>query len=123
MVVYDNQFDASADGTPLEGTAIRAGNIVYLSGTLGNTAETQGNPAAQTRETLDRLRAGLGAAGSSPADVVDALVYLPDLRNVAATDEVYRPFFGHEFPARTTVGAGLLASDALVEIMMTAVAR
>lgn len=116
-------INVPATTNPNLSPAIRAGKTVYLSGMLGNTAETKGDPVAQTRETLARLRAGLEAAGSSPADVVDALVYLPDVQDFAAMNEAYRPFFGRDFPARATVGAGLLAADGLVEIMMTAVTR
>jgi enamine deaminase RidA (YjgF/YER057c/UK114 family) len=88
---------------------------------LGNTPETRGDTTAQTRETLARIDAALKAAGCSPADVVDSLVYLTDIRNFAAMNEAYRPFFQKDFPARATVQSGLVAPDGLVEIMMTAV--
>jgi len=70
-----------------------------------------------------RRESAEAAGGASPADVVDALVYLPDLKDFAAMNGEYRRFFGGAFPARATVGAGLLAPDGLVEIMMTAVTR
>jgi 2-iminobutanoate/2-iminopropanoate deaminase len=112
------------DGGPLNpnlSTGIRAGRRVYLSGALGNTPATQGDVAAQTRETLARLGRALAAAGCSPADVVDALVYVTDLSFVAEVDREYGAFFGSHSPARATVRSGLMAADGLVEIMMTAV--
>jgi reactive intermediate/imine deaminase len=101
--------------------AIRAGDTLYLSGMLGNTPQTRGDIEAQTRETLARLKGVMTAAGYTPADVVDSMVYLTDLSTFGAMNSEYRSFFGRDFPARTTVQAGLVAPDGLVEIMMTAV--
>ena len=109
-------------GVPIS-PAIRAGRRLYLSGALGNTPETQGDVAAQTRETLARLRKTLDAGGASPADVVDATVYLTDVSTFDLMNDEYRRFFDGTFPARTTVGSGLVVADGLVEIMMTAVVR
>lgn len=102
---------------------IRAGQRVYLSGVLGNTPETRNDVAAQTRETLSRIRASLQAAGATPEQVVDSLVYITDVKFFDAMNAEYRPFFGRDFPARATVRSGLVAPDGLVEIMMTAVTR
>ncbi|HVL67682.1 MAG TPA: RidA family protein [Vicinamibacterales bacterium] len=112
--------EAISPGTNLSG-AIRAGSRLYVSGVLGNTAENAGEAAAQTRETLARIRRTLDAAGYSPGDVVDALVYLTDLDQFAQMNGEYRAFFGKDFPARATVGAGLVSAGAVVEIMVTAV--
>jgi 2-iminobutanoate/2-iminopropanoate deaminase len=112
------------DGRPANpnlSAAIRAGSRVYLSGMLGNTPETKGDAAGQTRATLARIRNTLTAAGLTPADVVEGIVYLTDVGNFAAMNQEYRAFFQRDFPARATVGAGLVAPDGLVEIMMTAV--
>jgi reactive intermediate/imine deaminase len=111
------------DGRPANpnlSAAIRAGNRVYVSGMLGNTPETKDNTGAQTRETLSRIKTALEAAGCTPADVVDSLVYLTDVKNFAAMNDAYRPFFQSGFPARATVQSGLAAPDGLVEIMMIA---
>ena len=97
------------------------GGVLYLSGMLGNTAETKGSAAAQTKETLARVRNALSAAGYAPSDVVDSMVYLTDVSTFAEMNGEYRAFFGKDFPARTTVQSGLVAADGLVEIMMTAV--
>ena len=107
-------------GIPIS-PAVKAGQRVYLSGALGNTPETAGDVGAQTRETLSRLLTTLKAAGASPADVVDSMVFLKDVSSFAAMNEAYRPFFDGNFPARATVGAPLVVEDGLVEIMLTAV--
>ena len=101
--------------------AIRVGNRLYLSGLLGNNADNAGDAAAQTKEILARAKATLEAGGYTPADVVDSLVYLTDLSKFQEMNGEYRPFFGKDFPARATVGSGLVAPGAVVEIMMVAV--
>ncbi len=116
--------EAISDGRPANpnlSPAIRSGNTLYLSGMLGSTPETKGNVAAQTRETLARVQRVLTAAGYTPADVVDSMVYITDVAAFAAMNAEYRPFFGKDFPARATVQSGLMGPDGLVEIMMTAV--
>jgi 2-iminobutanoate/2-iminopropanoate deaminase len=114
------------DGGPLNpnlSTGIRAGDRVYLSGALGNTPETAGDAAAQTRLTLVKLRDALTSAGCTAKDVVETLVYVTGYELLADVDREYRAFFGAHEPARTTVRSGLMAADGLVEIMLTAVKR
>jgi reactive intermediate/imine deaminase len=103
--------------------AIKAGNRLYLSGMLGNTADNKGDVAAQTREMFKKIQAALDAAGATPADIVDGLVYITDAGHFAAMNAEYRSFFKQDFPARATVVTPLVAPDGLVEIMFTAVAR
>lgn len=112
--------DAIAPGQNLS-SAIRAGNRLYVSGVLGNTAENAGDAAAQTREVMARIAKTLDTAGYTPAHVVDGLVYLTDLSLFPRMNDEYRTFFQKDFPARATVGAGLVAPGAVVEIMVTAV--
>ena len=112
--------EAISPGTNLS-AAIKAGNRLYLSGALGNTRENAGDATAQTRETLARIRKTLDATGYTPADVVDGLIYLTDLTQFSQMNTEYRAFFEKDFPARATVGAGLVAPGAVVEIMLTAV--
>jgi enamine deaminase RidA (YjgF/YER057c/UK114 family) len=52
--------------------------------------------------------------------VFDSVVYLTDMKNFAAMNDAYRPFFERDFPARATVQTGLVAAEGLVEIMVTA---
>jgi reactive intermediate/imine deaminase len=114
------------DGRPANpnlSAAILAGNRVHVSGMLGNTPDNKTDAAAQTRETLERIRWALDAAGCTPADVAEAVVYLTDLRNYAPMNDAYRAFFERAFPARTTIQSGLVVPDGLVEIMVTAERR
>jgi 2-iminobutanoate/2-iminopropanoate deaminase len=111
---------APPSGLPLS-PAICAGRHVFVSGMLGNTADTVGDVAAQTRLTLSRIDATLRDAGASRSDVVDALVYITDAASFGTMNGEYRAFFGGDFPARATVVTPLVAGDGLVEIMVTAV--
>jgi enamine deaminase RidA (YjgF/YER057c/UK114 family) len=113
--------EPDANRNPNLSTAIIAGRRVYLSGMLGNRPDNTSDAGSQTSETLARTRRALDAAGCSPADVVDSLVYLSDLAAYSSMNDAYRTFFGDAFPARATVGSGLFAPDGLVEIMLTAV--
>jgi 2-iminobutanoate/2-iminopropanoate deaminase len=115
----------AADGKP--GTknanlssAIRAGNRLYVAGILGNTADNKGDVKAQTAESLSRIGRTLKAAGYDWKDVVEGVVYLPDLTKFNDMNASYREVFGKDFPARATVGAGLMGADGVVEIMFTA---
>jgi 2-iminobutanoate/2-iminopropanoate deaminase len=111
---------AVSPGQNLSG-AIKAGQTLYVSGTLGRTDANAGDAELQTRETLARIGRTLEQAGYTPADVVDGLVYLTDLGLFPQMNTEYRTFFGRDFPARATVGAGLVSPGAVVEIMVTAV--
>jgi enamine deaminase RidA (YjgF/YER057c/UK114 family) len=115
----------NAIGTPPSGLplspAIRAGRHLFVSGMLGNSPDTAGDVAAQTRATLSRIDATLRDGGLSRGDVVDALVYITDAASFGAMNGEYRAFFGTDFPARATVVTPLVAPDGLVEIMVTAV--
>jgi enamine deaminase RidA (YjgF/YER057c/UK114 family) len=113
--------EPDVERNPNLSTAVVAGRRVYLSGMLGNRPDNAGDAGAQTTETLTRIRRALEAAGCGLGDVVDSLVYLPDLRAYGPMNDAYRAFMGSGFPARATVGSGLFAPDGLVEIMMTAV--
>lgn len=107
--------------TPMLSQAIRSGKRLYVSGLLGNTADNAGNAAAQTKEILAKLAKILEGAGYTTSDVVDSLVYLTDLTKFAEMNGEYRTFFQKDFPARATVGTGLVSPGAVVEIMVTAV--
>ena len=102
-------------------SAVRTGNLVFLSGVLGNTDANARDVAAQTREIFTRIRRTLDTAGLSFPHVVDNAIYLPDLSHQKQVDEITQQFFPADPPARTTVGARLVARTGLVEMMMTAV--
>ena len=115
----------SADGAPRSASplspAIQVRDRLYLSGMLGRSEKGyEPDVSVQTRKTLENLQATLKAAGMDFSNVVDTVVYLPDVSHFAAMNQVYRQMVTGAPPARATVGAGLVAPDALVEIMMVA---
>jgi 2-iminobutanoate/2-iminopropanoate deaminase len=114
--------DGSA-GTPNANlsSAIQVGNRLYVAGLTGNTATNKGDVKAQTAEVLARAGRTLKAAGFEWANVVDGIVYLPDMSKFQDMNAAYREVFTKDFPARATVGTGLMGGDAAVEIMFTAV--
>ena len=116
----------NADGTapspnPNLSSAIRVGDRLYMAGILGNTAANKGDVKAQTSETLARIGRTLKAAGFDWSHVVDGVVYLPDMARFPDMNAAYREVLTKDFPARATVGVGLMNADGLVEVMMTAV--
>lgn len=114
--------DGSA-GTPNANlsSAIRVGNRLYVAGITGNTASNKGDVKAQVTEAMARIGRTLKAAGFDWGHVVDGVVYLPDMAGYQDMNAAYRPTFSKEFPARATVGTGLMGAGAAVEIMFTAV--
>lgn len=105
--------------------ALRVGNLVFISGQIGVDPKTgkvvQGGIREQTRQTLENIRALLEAAGASIHQVVKCFVYLSDIRDWAAMNEVYREYFKKDPPCRTTVEAKLFSPEVLVEITPIAV--
>jgi 2-iminobutanoate/2-iminopropanoate deaminase len=75
-----------------------------------------GDIAAQTRRVLDNVGALLEAAGLSFAHVVRTTVFLADMNDFAAMNDVYRTYFAEPYPARSTVQAARLPRDARIEI-------
>lgn len=91
--------------------AIVAGDLVFVAGQVPVNPATNelelGDIRSETRLTLENVRAVLEAAGSSMRDVVRVGVFLADLNDFAAMNEVYAKFFPVDPPARSTVGAQL----------------
>jgi len=100
--------------------AVRAGQLLFLSGQVPLDPATgqmvTGDIAAQTRRVFDNLAAVLKAGGRSFADVVRTTVYLADMNDFAAVNEVYGTYFTEPYPARATVQVARLPKDARVEI-------
>ena len=76
---------------------------------------------AQTRQSLENVKAVLAAAGLTMADVIKTTVFLKDMNDFAAMNEVYATFFPGEPPARSAVEVARLPKDAMVEIEAVAV--
>ena len=100
--------------------AIRAGGFVFVSGQGAVDPKTQaltgGDIAAQTARTLDNLSAILKAAGTDLGKVLRCTVYLKNMDDFAAMNEVYGKYFTSAPPARSTVEVARLPKDILVEI-------
>jgi reactive intermediate/imine deaminase len=103
---------------------IRTGDTLFLSGLIPRTGKDNtvvtGDVPTQTRAVLENARALLEAAGLSFAHLVSARVFLPDLKDFAEFNRVYRDVVGPDRPARATVGAGLTAPAYKVEITFVA---
>jgi 2-iminobutanoate/2-iminopropanoate deaminase len=104
--------------------AIRAGSLLFLSGQIPIDPATgdlvPGDIAAQTHRVFQNLGAILEAAGLSFDHVVRTTVYLADMNDFAAMNEVYGTYFSSPAPARATVQAARLPKDARVEIDLIA---
>jgi 2-iminobutanoate/2-iminopropanoate deaminase len=100
--------------------AIRANGLIFLSGQTPIDPATQqlisGSIGEQTERVLRNLEAVLKQAGSSMAKVVRCGVFLKDMNDFAAMNEVYGKFFPNNPPARTTIQAAKLPKDCQVEI-------
>ncbi|MEO8392726.1 MAG: RidA family protein [Chloroflexota bacterium] len=103
---------------------IIANGFVFVAGQGGIVPGTktpiEGGIQAQTRQTFENIKAILEAAGTSLDKVVKMNVYLTDIGDFAAMNEVYASFFGAEPPARTTVQVAKLPLGLIVEIEATA---
>jgi 2-iminobutanoate/2-iminopropanoate deaminase len=105
--------------------AIRANGFLFLSGQIAIDPATNqfvgGDIAVQTRRVLENIGAILAAAGSSFDRVVKTTVFLADLAEFAAMNDVYAEFFPNPAPARATLQAARLPRDARLEIDAVAV--
>jgi reactive intermediate/imine deaminase len=119
-ITTPNADGSAGTPSPVLSSAIRVGNRLYLAGMLGTTAGNKGDVKAQTAEALARIGRTLNAAGFDWSNIVDGIVYLPDMSRFTEMNAAYRETFAKDFPARATVGAGLMGADGQVEIMFTA---
>lgn len=108
--------------------AIRFGDLVFTAGQIGIDPATgslvAGGIAEQTRRVLDNVGAVLEAAGSSLDSVVKTTVFLGDMANFGAMNEIYKQYFaGDTPPARSTVQVAALPLGAMVEIECIAVQK
>jgi reactive intermediate/imine deaminase len=107
--------------------AVRVGDMLYLSGKIGNIPGTrdlaEGGIAGETRQTLENIKATLEKHGSSMDEVVKCTVFLADIAEWAAMNEVYITYFPVNPPARSALGSSGLALNSRVEIECFAAMR
>ena len=105
--------------------AVKTGNFIFCSGQIPINPQTgefvSEDVAEQTRQVLKNLSAVLEAAETNLNNVVKTTVFLADMNDFAAMNEVYAEFFSENKPARATVQAARLPRDARVEIECIAV--
>jgi 2-iminobutanoate/2-iminopropanoate deaminase len=107
--------------------AVRVGKMVYTAGQIALDPATgkmvEGDISVQTARVLQNIEAVLKAAGSGMKNVVKTTVFLQDINDFAAMNEVYGGFFGDKPPARSTVPVAGLPLGALVEIEAVAIVK
>lgn len=119
------ETEASARPIGPYSQAIKVGDFVFVAGEKGIDPKTRkivpGGIAAETERTLKNIEGILEAAGTSIRNVVSTTVYLVNIDDFEAMNEVYAKHFNVNPPGRTTVGVKALPANALVEIQCTAV--
>ena len=105
--------------------AVEANGFVFASGQLGINPATgefvEGDVQAQTRQALTNARAIMNEAGLDLNNVIKTTVFLSDMANFAAMNEIYAEFFSKPYPARSAVAVKTLPKNALVEVECIAV--
>jgi 2-iminobutanoate/2-iminopropanoate deaminase len=120
---YIDGSSAGGDGAPFSG-AVRVGNTLYLSGSLGlEGGQRPATAQAEARNVLSAIQRRLEAAGMTMDDLVSVQVFASDVADYDAFNEVYRTFFTREYPARAFIGSGTLLLNARFEVQGIAVKR
>jgi 2-iminobutanoate/2-iminopropanoate deaminase len=119
------RMPGSLEGLPFS-SAVRVGDMLYLSGQIGvppgGDMPVPGGIEAETRQTMENIKAVLAYAGSSLDRVVKCTVFLRDIADYAAMNAVYAAYFPHDPPARSAMAASGLVRGAAVEIECLALA-
>lgn len=107
---------------PVFSTAVRTGNLLFLSGQIGTVPGVsppqivEGGVQAETRQAFENIKTVLAAANLTMDDLVKCTVFLADIADYAAVNEVYVTFFPSDPPARSAIAGSGLALGARVEI-------
>ncbi|HEU4855732.1 MAG TPA: RidA family protein [Rhodanobacteraceae bacterium] len=105
--------------------AVRTGDTLYLSGQIPLDPATgelvAGDIAVQATRVFDNLKAVLAAGGATFDDVVRVAIYMTDLSNFGAVNEVMEKYFNAPYPARSTIGVAALPKNVAVEVDVIAV--
>jgi 2-iminobutanoate/2-iminopropanoate deaminase len=113
-------------GAPLPfSEAVKVGQTLYVSGQIGNLPGTlklaPGGIAPEARQALDNVKAIVERHGGSMDQIVKCTVFLADIKDWPAFNEVYREYFKTHFPARSALATGGLAFNARTEVECIAV--
>ena len=109
--------------------AVRVGNMLYLAGQMGTSSDAKGGlvPGGITAETtaaLNNIKDVLQKSGSDMAHVVKCTVFLADMKEWPAMNDVYKTYFANgKYPARSAFGANGLAQNGWIEIECLAVVK
>ncbi len=109
--------------------AVRVGNMLYLAGQVGTAANAAGGVvpggiAAETKQVMLNIKDVLEKSGSDMEHVVKCTVFMADMKEWDAMNEVYKTFFANgKYPARSALGTSGLALNARVEIECVAVVK
>lgn len=117
------EFIQAAPNAPYS-QAVRVGRTIYLSGTIGMTAEGKlaaGGIQPEAKQALENIKAALQPLGATMDDVVKCTVFLVDIAEWPAMNEVYVTFFPKNKPARSAIAVAGLPANARVEIECIAV--
>ncbi len=128
MAVAKRETIAAAENAPKAvgpySLAVKTGNLVFTAGQLGLDAKTgtlvDGGIQAQTEKALQNISAVLKASGSDISQVVKTTVFLKNMNDFSAMNEVYARFFGENPPARSAFEVAALPKGGLVEIEVIA---
>ena len=110
---------SAALGLPFS-EAVRAGGLLFLSGQIGNVPGTRtlvlGGIGPESRQVMDNIKATLAHHGAALDDVIKCTVFLTDMSEWPAFNEIYASYFSKHFPARSALGANGLALGARIEV-------
>jgi 2-iminobutanoate/2-iminopropanoate deaminase len=124
-ITYHNMPGAEDSDLPFS-SAVQVDNTLYMSGNLGNVPGSlgliPGGIEAETRQTMENIKVVAEQFGSSMDRIVKCTVFLADMEEWGAMNEVYRTYFKNP-PARSAFGANGLALDARVEIDCIAIVK
>lgn len=121
--IIDTESAPEAIGPYSQG--VKAGNLLFTSGQIPINPETgklvDKDIGLQAKQVLDNLKAVLEAGGSSLSSVIKTTVFIKDINDFAAVNQVYSRYFKGEFPARSCIQAAALPMNALIEIEAIAI--
>lgn len=103
---------------------VKVGGTIYVSGVLAMDSDGkivgEGDIKAQTRHVIETIKSVVEAGGGSVSDIAFNQIFISDLANYAAMNEVYAEYFGNNSPARYCIKADLVKPEFLIEISSTA---